>query len=261
MNTWISGWVLIPALISGFAAVGQVVPPKYAVEMPVVVVPVSTVTWDVAPDNRIPKLDEMVSVGGAFSFFPNRALPVGIELRGSTGRYAFGKETRTYSFPDAEDSELDVEYTSRMHKVLLGLKLVNVESTQRIKPFASVHAGYALMRSRIFIPDPLDVDQCAPIENRVVHWFNGLVYGAEAGLEVNLLRNRSVHGEGMFVFVSGSVLKSFRDVEYINVDYLMDEMPVPATGHGSHQQAQSSNARNAVDFNAQFINVSSNEVH
>ncbi len=37
-------------------------------------------------------------------------------------------------------------------------------------------------------------------------------------MEVNLLKNRSGNGEGIFVFVSGSVLKSFREVEYINVD-------------------------------------------
>ena len=118
------------------------------------------------------------------------------------------------------------------------------------------------MRSRIFIPDPLDVDQCAPIENRVVHKFNGLVYGGEAGVEVNLLKKRSQFGEGIFLTLSASMLRSFRDVEYINADYLQDEMPAPATGNGSHQHGQSTpNTRGSYDFNAQFINVSSNEVH
>ncbi len=66
---------------------------------------------------------------------------MGIELRGDTGTYAKGRETRTFSFPDAPNSELDVEYTSRVHRALLGFKLVDPSSKRRINPFASVHTG------------------------------------------------------------------------------------------------------------------------
>ncbi|MFN3918043.1 MAG: hypothetical protein ACK4K0_09905 [Flavobacteriales bacterium] len=235
-----------------------------AFEFPFMFFPVTGMSIDMPNRNLMPNMNNLTSVGGSFAYYPNRYLPIGIELRASTGRYAFGKETRTFTFDETSFTDLEIQFKSKVSKLMTGLKYIDINSTNLVKPYGSIHAGYAFMRSRIYIPDPNDIDDCAPIENRVVHKFNGLVYGAEAGLEVNLIKcftnQTSESGEGIFFFLSGSILRSFRDVEYINVDYLQDEITGPAPTHHHHNQ-HSKNSAKTEDYNASFINVSSNEIH
>jgi hypothetical protein len=256
------------ALITCRSGFSQLSERSSAFELPFMFFPISAMSVDMPNRNLMPGMNTLTSVAGSFTYYPNKYSPLGIELRGSSGRYAFGKETRTFTFDETSFTDLEIQYKSRVNKLMLGLKYVNVTSSNLVKPYGAVHAGYAFMRSRIYIPDPNDIDDCAPIENRLVHKFNGLVYGAEAGLEVNLIKCFTNEvpetGEGLFFFLSGSILKSFRDVEYINVDYLQDEItgPAPAPAHHHHHHNQhGKNAGKTEDYTASFINVSSNELH
>jgi hypothetical protein len=235
---------------------------KPILEIPIFFLPMNVLSFDIPNRKVMPHMGNNISIGGSYVAFPFKNLPVGIELRGSLGGYAWGKENMQFTFDSTNITELEVQYKSNMNKAMLGLKFVDVESGSIIKPYASVFAGYAFMRSRIYIPDPQDETDCEPLENKLVHKFNGFVYGAEAGIEFNLnkklRKNPQYKGAGIFLYTSVGLLRSHGNLEYINVKHRVDELngPLPSQ-HIHHNHPQQSTDQ----FTATFINLSSNQYH
>lgn len=261
MKTHLYLYAILVTLLIGNALSAQDTLRKYVVEFPGLLA-LGSGTLDFANENSMPQFGRLLSGGIAFAVYPNREIPAGIEVRGSLGGYARGSETRTFNFQGTPNTNIDIDYFSRMHKLLIGAKFANPSSDRLLRPFAALHAGRVFFRSSIYILDPEDDDACLPLEDRVVHGFNGWAYGGEAGMEVMVMQDMYGHGEDLIFYVSGSLLCSFRDVEYINVDYLLDEVPVPATDGSSHQHGQgASGSRAHEDVFAGFIDVSSQTVH
>lgn len=230
-------------------------------EIPAFFIPMNVLSIDIPNKNIMPRMSSNVSFGGSYAVFPFKVLPVGIELRGSLGAYALGKENMKFTFDTTNITELEVQYNSNMNKTMLGLKFVDLESNNLVKPFATVYAGYAFMRSRIYIPDPQDETDCEPLENKIVHKFKGFVYGAEAGVEFNLSKiriNNGYKGKGLFLYTSFGLLRSNSNFEYINIKHRVDELNGPLPSQPVHQHHSQ---ESPGEFSATFINLSSNQYH
>jgi hypothetical protein len=210
----------------------------------------------------MPNMGINVAASFGLTLYPWKSLPLGFNLNTSFGGYSRTTETKKFYFDDfSTPTVLDIKYYSRMNKILFGIKLINYKSSTFFKPYITAQIGYAYMRSRIYIPDPDDEDDCAPIENRIVHKSRGLVYGGELGFELNLTskhlrKEKGYKGQGIHFFASTSILKGFDNIEYINIKHMKDKTHGPII-HSHHHNENKKDKDIIVDF----INISSNTVH
>jgi hypothetical protein len=104
---------------------------------------------------------------------------------------------------------------------------------------------------------PEDDEGTWKLEDRNIHEFRGWAYGGEAGVEVLLSRDMGGCGERLILYVSGSVLRSFRDVEYINVEHLLDEVPVSTMNGSTLRYGQGTSGSPAQEaMSEEYIHIS-----
>jgi hypothetical protein len=260
MKTHLSLYVLLVALLTGNTLSGQnslrkglfdfQFPLGFSLHTPV--------------DNRMPEFDRLISGGMSIAYFPKREVPLGVEVRGTAGTYGSMSETRTFTVEGRRNTEVEIKMLSQMHQLLVGATFANPTSERRFSPFASVHLGGLFFQSYLRVDAPGFDDKCPEtedgdrnLEDRQVYDFKGWAFSGEAGVEVLLSRDISGKGEHLILSVSGSLLRSFRDVEYINVEHLLDEVPV-STINGSTlrygQVASGSPAQEAMS--EEYIHIS-----
>lgn len=232
-------------------------PERPSVEMPFFIIPF-VFSWDIPNKAMMPNMDVNFGFGFGLTFFSQNS-NLGFEFKGFSGEYSKLEETRLFSFynNNAQSTYLRLRYRSKMNKYLFGVRWINVESKSVIKPYLTPQIGIASFRSRIHIPDPDDIDDCLPLENRVIHRNSGMVYGGEAGLEINLSRHRKktdYKGIGTFFQFSVGVLRGVTEFEYINARHIKDPNPNPVSDNHTHLHRQ-------THLTAPFINITSNEVH
>jgi len=219
---------------------------------------VSNFNVDMPSNSAMPDMPVNVGVGINITAFPFKNLPLGIDARAGFGRYAKHSEEHTFSFENST-TKIDVDTDGKFNRLLFGLKLVDYQSNKLVKPYLVGHVGFGFFRSHIQFPNPNDIDDCLPMISELVHKSNGFIYGAETGLEFNLL-NRDYRkiskGEGVFATVSFGFLSSNETFSYINPKKMHDH-------HTPNPQPSTNGIRvgRTEEISAPFINVSSNEIH
>lgn len=207
---------------------------------------------DVPFKAEMPYMSTNVGVGMSYAYRPMVNFPMYLELKGSLGSYASQTLNQTFQFGNGNTTETSVSYTSSLNKTLLGSKFIISNDFRPLRIYLTPQAGIAAMRSKIYVADPQDEDDCHPLEKRTVQRDLGFVYGGEIGFQLDLQRlikcvsveNRS------HLNVSFSFLTSPEMYDYVNVKHMQD-------GHlDDHSGADGSR-----DLTSKFINVTSNSIH
>lgn len=203
---------------------------------------------EVPLNDNMPRFGRVLSGGVSLAIYPNREVPVGLEFSWAFGSHGQAEDKRTFRY-QGKPTEIEMDFNSQMNRFMFGARFGRNSSDHVLRPFASLQTGKVSLFSSITLDDPA-CDECDLIERVVISDHDGWVYGAEAGVEILMLNKQRTHSLDWLFFVSGSLVRSFRDVEYANVRYLMDEVPPQSPG-GSQSDAQ------AHEAFAGYINASS----
>ena len=206
----------------------------------------------------MPKASTVGGFGVSAYLAPEFRLPIAFELKGNLGTYSNKTLSQTYEFSDGGQTRTDVTYSSNFHKVMLGARISTRYSLDGMEMYFTPQIGFGSARSRIYIADPEDEDDCKPLENTIVQRDNGLLYGLEVGMDiqVNKLFLSPKIRENHRVFISADVQGSFKSFDYINIKHMQDEVHGVSSNTPSHGTSDTGN-----DVNTQFVNVTSNNLH
>jgi len=203
--------------------------------------------------NLMPAMSNMNGGAIRLSYTPSRYAQAGFEYAVVFSEYSNVVEKQTFQFDNLPPTDLHVTYRSSATRHMIGGRIMNPSSPNFVKPFFTPQIGIMSMHSSIYIPDPDDDDDCAPLENEVLHRFTGGVYGFETGLEFALNSKSKRHvkeyyGDGAFLLISFGMVRGMRPFEYINVDHMQN----PDHSH---------NPVEGRDLYARFINLQSQHIH
>lgn len=208
--------------------------------------------------SQMPKMSTVYGGGYSLNYKPSPIFPVSIDWSSTFGSYYSKTQKETYVFNSSSQTTTDVTYTSNMRTHLLGAKLNFTNDYASIRPYIKPQIGWATMKSKILIADPSDTDDCHPLDKQTNNVFRGMVYGGEAGVEVDM--NKIFKGVEQnnkhYLYIAGTYLRGFNQFEYINQKYMT------ANEHGA--MAMGSNGTmddDGRDVTTQFINVTTNEIH
>jgi hypothetical protein len=214
-------------------------------------------TSDIPLKSQMPKMAPSYGLGLNVGYKPIALFPMFIELKGNFGMYDYRTSKETFIFNETSSTETDVTFSSSMHKLQLGVKFYYTNFYRPVRGYVTPQIGYSFMRSRIRIADPADTDDCQPLENRISQRSNGLTYGGELGVEMDL--QRLIRHEGPTnnrLYVSVSFLGSAKKLDYINTRYMNEhENVVYSPEHGNHV------SEDGRPLTAKFVNVSNNDLH
>lgn len=206
--------------------------------------------------NQMPKMGTVYGMGFNASYKPFMNIPVAIDWTNHFGTYYNRTMQETYYFNETSSTTTDVTYTSKMRTNLLGLKVDLTNEYSAVRPYITPQIGWSTLKSKIYIADPNDVDDCQPLDRRTNHIFRGTVYGGEVGLQVDM--NKLFKGIGTenthFLYISGSYLRGFQMFEYINQKHMQQHE------HGVHQDG-TIEGEDGRALTTQFVNVTTNEIH
>jgi hypothetical protein len=204
-----------------------------------------------SPDKAImPKMSVNYSIGFNMAYSPFPRTPFYLELKSSWGNYSYKTLTQTYTFTDGSTTVTDVNYSSGMSSYLLGGKVMVGKELWKVRGFITPQIGLTKLRSRIYIEDPQDEDNCKPLENRVTQKFTGGVYGGEVGFEIDM--GQLLYGNEPYthkLVLTMNFLGSFNHMNYVNIKHMENEVHDPTVIHEDR------------DINATFVNVGSNSLH
>ncbi len=217
------------------------------------------VPLDIPMKSEMPKASVAGGFGLSAYFAPESRLPVALELKGNLGTYSNRTLQQTYEFMDGSQTRTNVTYSSNFHKVMLGSRFSTRYAMDGMELYLTPQIGFGSMRSRIYIADPQDEDDCKPLENTIVQRDNGFLYGLEAGLDIQM--NKVISGtkikDNHRMFFSVNYLSSFKSFDYINIRYMEDEVH----GMTSNPPANGGVDSEGRDINTQFVNLGSNNLH
>lgn len=204
------------------------------------------------PDKHVmPFMSTNGGIGLSVGFSPLYGSPFYLELKAGWGSYSAKTLSQTYEFSDGTLTTTNVSYTSSMHHYLIGSKFMLNRDHHLIRIFATPGIGIVNMRSKVVVADPMDEDQCQPLERKITQRDAGIAYSGEIGMELNMSRmfNYASEDTPHKLVLSASFLGSGRHFEYVNIRYMENEVHDMNT----HPAPE--------DLNARFINVSTNNVH
>ncbi len=213
---------------------------------------------DIPMKSIMPRASVVGGFGLSTYFSPESKLPMAFELKGNLGSYSNLTLNQTYEFSDGSQTKTDVTYSSNFHKFMLGTRFSSRYALDGMEFYFTPQIGLGTMRSRIYIADPMDEDDCKALENTIVQRDNGFLYGLEAGFDVRLNKLIPVSKieDGHRIFISANYLSSFKSFDYINIRYMEDKVH-GVNGHENHNLMD----EEGRDINAQFVNVTSNNLH
>jgi hypothetical protein len=203
----------------------------------------------------MPAMSNMFGGAIRLSYTPTRYAQAGFEYALVFSNYSSVAENQTFQFDNLPPTDLRVTYESSATRHMFGSRIMNPSSPNFVKPFFTPQIGLMSMHSSIYIPDPDDDDNCAPLQNDIVHRFTGGVYGFETGLEISLnpkshRNKKDYYGDGAFLLFSVGMVRGMHRFEYINVDHM--KKPDDLHNHGNLE---------GRDLNARFINLQTQQVH
>lgn len=212
-------------------------------------------TAEVPFQSEMPRMSTNFGIGTQFAFKPSRYLPVFFELKGNTGLYNTQTRDVTYVFTDGSETDTYVTFKSQMHKLQFGTKVYYTSFYKPVRAYVTPQIGYTFMNTRMRIADPMDEDDCAPLENSIRHRSGGWTYGAEVGVELDM--KKIFTGEDrpeQRMYISASYLGSMRPIDYINVKYMDEHIHNVA----DEQLMVDADGR---PLNAEFVNLTSGTTH
>jgi hypothetical protein len=205
--------------------------------------------------NIMPKMGVVKSIAAAGAYRPIDRFPLLLEVKGSLGMYSHQIIPQTYIFGNGDQTTVNVNYNSSMHKILFGTKFQIGNEYRMVNFFVTPQIGGAFLNSRIYIEDPnTQAGECKALESSHPHRSKAGVYGGEIGAQINLSHFRS-GGFKHRINVSVNYLGGFKPVEYINVKYMKDET------HGVAGSDPMNHDNSGRDLTATFINVTTNATH
>ncbi len=206
---------------------------------------------DLPVKSSMPKMSTAGGIGVTGSYSPFFNAPVSLELKANLGSYSSRTIAQTYQFNDGSQTVTNVTYSSGFNKMLLGTKFMIGGDFRAIRGYITPQIGTARFGSRIVIADPKDQDGCHPLDRKITQHNRGFIYGGEVGAEIVLSRilPNKFSDDGHTLFFSASYLRGFNHFEYVNVNYMTDEVHTTMVTHST------------ADLNAQFINLSTNNIH
>lgn len=203
--------------------------------------------------SAMPKMSTNLGIGLQGSYRPMPNFPMFIELKGHLGNYSSQTSEETYIFEDGSQTVTDVTFSSNMHALQLGAKFYYTNYYKIFRGYVTPQIGFHSMRSRIRIADPMDEDDCAPLENRIAFKNTGLTYGGELGVDIDMKRLITQNESNQRLYFSVSYLGSFKEMDYINVKHMEDHQ------HDVHHTEPATEGDR--DLTTQFVNVSNNDLH
>jgi hypothetical protein len=206
--------------------------------------------------SQMPKMSTTYGQGFHFAYKPSAHLPISLDWSSHFGWYYNRTMKETYVFSNGSSTTTDVTYTSKLRNHLFGVKVNLSNDYSAFRPYIKPQLGWATMKSKIWIADPNDVDDCQPLDKETNHVYRGAVYGGEAGFEIDMNRLfKNVMEENKhFLYFSVAYLRGFGQFEYINQKYMMSHE------HGVHEGG-STETEDGRDLTTQFINVTTQEIH
>ncbi len=206
---------------------------------------------DIPVKSEMPKMGTNFGIGLSGAYSPFYTAPVFLEFKASWGSYSAKTLQQTYMFDNGSQTTTDVSYTSSMHKYLLGTKVMIGRDYRAVRGYLTPQIGVANFKTKIVIADPLDEDDCQPLDRETSQRFAGFVYGGEIGAQISMEKLfRGISSENTHkLTISASYLSGFNHFEYVNVRYMQDEVHDTQVTHTSG------------DINASFINVTTNQIH
>ena len=214
-------------------------------------------TAEIPHQRSMPYMSTNYGLGMQLSYKPSNRLPVFLELKGSLGQYSSEKSNVNYLFSDGSSTFTDVSYKSNMNRIILGAKTYFSPYDRVVRGYITPQIGGNFMKSKIRIADPDDIDDCQPLDNRVVHKSSDWTFGGELGLEIDLheLFVKRQVPQSRF-YISTSFIGSFRSMDYINIKYMQNDV------HGVHDHSDHSHLDAAGrPLTASFINVTNGSTH
>ncbi len=208
---------------------------------------------DIPIKQIMPNASVSSGMGLNFTYQPNNRIPLALELRGNLGNYSSKTLEQTYMFDDGSKTVTDVSYSSNYNKLLLGMRFMTGNDMSAYRLYIMPQVGIGAMRSKIRIADPMDEDDCKPLEKRITQRFSGAIYGGEIGLDIDLGRlwSSSDYSGKHRLNLGINYISSFRDFKYVNIKYMQNEVHGVANGQNDENR----------DITTQFVNVSSNNLH
>lgn len=204
--------------------------------------------------SEMPKMSTGIGLGiqGAYRPMPN--FPMFIELKGNLGMYSYQNSQQTYLFGNGASTITDVTFRSSMHKIQLGTKFYVSNFYKPVRGFVTPQVSWNFMRTKISIADPEDTDGCKPYENRVAQQSNGLSFGGEIGVDLDVQKIfTGSESKNSRMYISVGYMRSFNKMEYINIKHMEDH---------EHGVAHSDNSTDdGRDMTMEFINVLNNATH
>lgn len=214
-------------------------------------------TTEIPFRSEMPRMSTNLGFGTQFAYKPISRVPVFLELKANVGVYNTQNRDVTYVFTDGSTTDTDIEFKSKMHKLQFGTKVYYTNYYRPVRGYFTPQIGYNFMKTRMRIADPMDEDDCQPLENSIRHRSAGWTYGAEAGIELDM--NRIIHGKDVSdqrLYISASFMGSMRPMDYINVKYMEEHVHGPAGEH-DHDLLDA----DGRPLNAEFINLTSGTTH
>lgn len=205
----------------------------------------------------MPKMGVVKGAGISFAYQPFSQLPIYLEAKGALGNYSYKTLPMTYTFTDGSQTNVNVQYSSSMHRALFGTKIQIGNEFKRMNAYITPQIGGAFFNSRIYIEDPtVEEGECRALENRIPHRDRVGVYGGELGLQLNLsgLKTGSISDYKHRLNLSFNFLAGFKPVDYINVKYMTDDT------HGVLNGETHTPEGDRI-IHANFINLTSNVTH
>ncbi len=215
-------------------------------------------TTEIPMHSEMPKMSTNVGLGIQFAYKPMTRIPLFLELKSNFGRYNSQRMDVTYIFNDNSTTDTYVDFTSKMHKIQLGAKMYYTSYYNVVRGYVTPQIGYNTMKTRVWIADPMDEDDCQPLENTIRHRSGGWTYGGEIGAEVDLKRliKKGSEQTNERLYLSASYMGSFNRMDYINVKYL-EEHNHAVADPDDHSQVD----QDGRPLNAEFINMTSGSTH
>lgn len=212
---------------------------------------------DIPFKGQMPRMSTNYGGGISLAFKPVKAFPLFIEAKVGAGLYNNRTSEETFIFDDESQTVTDVTFSSSMQRYQLGVKYYYTSFYRPVRGYITPQLGINLMRSRIRIADPEDVDDCMPLENRISHKSHGFTYGFEAGVELDVVALiRADDYSQSRLYASLSFMNSFRKTDYINTRFMNENEHGIYDGlHGAHTDPD------GRPLTTKFVNVSNNDLH
>lgn len=214
-------------------------------------------TSEIPFHSEMPKMSTNIGLGMQFAYKPIARVPVFLEFKGNLGMYNSQKRDVTYIFDNGATTDTYVNFTSQMHKIQLGTKIYYTSFYNPVRAYITPQIGHNFMRTRVRIADPMDEDDCRPLENTIKQRSGGWTYGGEIGIELDMKKIFTGNDRpNQRMYLSASYMGSFKKMDYINVKY-MEEHEHDVVDTHDHSQMD----EDGRPLNAEFINLTSGTTH